>query len=217
MAYGIVMRVWGERACFTRPEMKAERVSYDAMTPSAARGVLEAVYWKPEIRWIVDAITVCNPIRFESIRRNELGNKLPHATIAAAMRDPGKSVETFIEDDRQQRATLLLRDVLYRIEAHFEFTDKARERNEGKHLDIFNRRLRDGACFHRPCLGCREFPAYFAPDDPALQPHPSLFGERVLGWMLHDLDYDRNMEPRFFRAVMMDGRIAVPAFEEALA
>lgn len=217
MPYGVTLLVWGERACFTRPEMKVERVSYDALTPSAARGVLEAIYWKPEIRWEVDAITVINPIRFETVRRNELGHKLPVTSITAAMRDKTKTVETFIEDDRQPRATLLLRDVHYRVEAHFTFTAKAQERNAGKHLDIFNRRLRDGACFHRPYLGCREFPAFFAPDDASIQPDASLAGTQDLGWMLHDLDYSRDLEPRFFRATMVHGRITVPAFEEAVA
>ncbi|GAB7081865.1 type I-C CRISPR-associated protein Cas5c [Megalodesulfovibrio paquesii] len=220
MPYGVTMLVWGERACFTRPEMKAERVSYDTITPSAARGVLEAIYWKPEIRWVVDAVTVLNPIRFETVRRNELGHKLPFTAITAAMRDKTKTVETFIEDDRQPRATLLLRDVRYRVEAHFEFTPKAQERNDGKHLDIFNRRLRDGACFHRPYLGCREFPAFFAPDNPSLQPDPSLTGTQNLGWMLHDLDYSQNTqepEPRFFRATMVNGRIVVPPLKEAVA
>lgn len=217
MPFGVSVLVWGEYACFTRPEMKVERVSYDVITPSAARGLLEAIYWKPEIRWVVDAITVCNPIRFENVRRNELSHKLPATAVSAAMRDNAKPVETFIEDSRQQRATLLLRDVHYRIEAHFEFTPKAKERNEGKHLDIFNRRLRDGACFHRPYLGCREFPAYFGPDDPTLTPHESLGGQRDLGWMLHDVEYEHDLTPRFFRAIMEDGRIQVPPFQEARA
>jgi len=218
MAYGIVVKVWGGYACFTRPEMKVERVSFDVMTPSAARGVVEAVYWKPAIRWVVDRITVLRPIRFENVRRNELGHKLPLANVARAMKDGTSPVETFIEDDRQQRAAMVLRDVAYRIEAHFEPTGKwnAANESEGKHLDCFNRRVQRGACFHRPYLGCREFPAHFGPDD-GEQPHESLLGERDLGWMLHDLDYGQDMEARFFRASMKDGVILVPALEEAQA
>lgn len=219
MAYGVSLKIWGDYACFTRPEMKVERVSYDVMTPSAARGVLEAIHWKPAIRWVVERITVLKPIRFENIRRNELGHKLPLGNVSKAMKDGQSPVETYIEDDRQQRAALLLRDVAYRVEAHFEPTarwDPARD-NDGKHLDIFNRRLAAGQCFHRPYLGCREFPAHFGPDD-GTQPADSLLGTRELGYMLHDLDYrNGRMEPRFFRATMLDGAISVPDFAEAVA
>lgn len=215
MAFGVRCKVWGEYACFTRPEMKVERVSYDIMTPSAARGVLEAIYWKPAIRWVVDRITVLRPIRFENVRRNELAHKLPLSAITKAMKDGVSPVEACIEDDRQQRAAMVLRDVAYVVDAHFEFTGPD-DRNDGKHLDIFNRRLRDGRCFHRPYLGCREFPAHFGPDD-GEQPDESLMAERDLGWMLYDLDYTRDMEPRFFRAVMREGVVDVPAFQEATA
>ena len=221
MAYGVTCKVWGDYACFTRPEMKAERVSYDVMTPSAARGILTAIYWKPAIRWVIDRITVLRPIRFENIRRNELaaqgpsGVKVPKNNVLRAMKDGESPVEVFIEDKRQQRAGLVLRDVAYRIEAHFEFAS-GEDNNEGKHLDIFNRRLAKGQCFHRPYLGCREFAAEFAPDD-GEQPHPELTGERDLGWMLHDIDFDNGMQPHFFRATMRDGVIEVPAFEETRA
>ncbi len=218
MAFGVRLKVWGEYACFTRPEMKVERVSYDVMTPSAARGALEAIYWKPAIRWVVERITALRPIRFENLRRNELGHKLPLAKAAKAMKDGVSPVETFIEDDRQQRAAMVLRDVAYLIEARFERTDKWNPavENEGKHLDIFNRRMARGQCFHRPYLGCREFAAHFGPDD-GERPHDSLCGQRDLGFMLHDLDFGRDMEPRFFRAVMQGGCIEVPPFEEARA
>src|SRR5690554_772775 len=126
MSYGIRLLVWGDRACFTRPEMKAERVSYDVITPSAARGVLEAIHWKPAIRWVIDSIQVLKPIRFESIRRNELGSKLSTSSINKGIKEKSStSVIKYIEDDRQQRATTLLRDVAYVITAHFELTDKA--------------------------------------------------------------------------------------------
>jgi len=218
MSYGVKLKVWGGYACFTRPEMKVERVSYDVMTPSAARGVLEAVYWKPAIRWVVERITVLRPIRFENVRRNELGHKLPLGAVTKAMKDGISPVETFIEEDRQQRAALVLRDVAYLIEARFAPTaywNPAND-NEGKHLDIFNRRAARGQCFHRPYLGCREFAADFGPDD-GERPDPSLAGTRELGFMLHDLDYEKDMQARFFRATMQGGVIAVPAFEEALA
>lgn len=215
MSFGVRCKVWGDYACFTRPEMKVERVSYDIMTPSAARGVLEAIYWKPAIRWVVDCITALRPVRFENVRRNELASKLPFTNITTAMKTGTSPVEIFIEDDRQQRAALILRDVAYMIDAHFEFAGQE-DRNEGKHLDIFNRRVREGKCFHRPYMGCREFPAHFGPDD-GEQPHESLMTERDLGWMLHDIDFANNMEPRFFRAVMRQGVVDVPAFEEAMA
>ena len=160
MTYGITLHVWGDYACFTRPEMKVERVSYDVMTPSAARSVLEAVHWKPAIRWIVDRITVLRPVRFESLRRNEVGHRIPAGAAAAAMKRGRGDLGLVVEDDRQQRAATLLRDVAYLIDAHFELTAKAGpEDNEGKHLDMARRRARVGQCFRRPYLGCRELPA----------------------------------------------------------
>lgn len=215
MAYGVRLLVWGERACFTRPEMKVERVSYDVITPSAARGILEAIHWKPAIRWVVDRIHVLKPIRFESIRRNEVGGKLSAASVGKAIKagraDP---LVTLVDEDRQQRAATVLRDVAYVIEAHFILTDRAgSEDSEGKHLDIFNRRARKGQYFHAPCLGVREFPASFEliePDAPMPDVHVDLQGIRELGWMLHDIDFADEMTPRFFRAVMRDGVIDVP-------
>lgn len=218
MAYGIKLHIWGERALFTRPEMKVERVSYDAITPSAARGILEAIHWKPAIRWVIDSIQVLKPIRFESIRRNEVGGKLSAASVGKAMK-AGRTdgLVSYVEEDRQQRASTVLRDVAYVIGAHFELTDKAgADDNEGKHLDQFNRRARRGQCFHAPCLGTREFPASFAlieDDSVAPVPDPALLGERDLGWMLHDIDFANGMTPRFFRARMVDGLIEVPRFD----
>lgn len=218
---GIQLKVWGEWACFTRPEMKVERVSYDVITPSAARGVVEAIYWKPEIRWVIDRLTVLRPIRFTSLRRNEVGGKASAATARTAMNSGTGSLGILIEDDRQQRAATLLRDVAYLIDAHFEYTAKAgpEDRNDAKHLDQFNRRARKGQCFHRPYLGCREFDAHFAltselPPE-ALTVDAELRGERDLGYMLHDIDYANTREARFFRAVMRDGVIDVPPFESA--
>ncbi|KWV12408.1 type I-C CRISPR-associated protein Cas5c [Xanthomonas translucens] len=219
MSYGIRLHIWGERALFTRPEMKVERVSYDIITPSAARGILEAIHWKPAIRWVVDGIQVLKPIRFESIRRNEVGGKLSAASVSKAIK-AGRTdtLVSYVEEDRQQRAATLLRDVGYVITAHFELTDKAgADDNVGKHLDIFNRRAQRGQCFQAPCLGTREFPASFAlieHDAAVPATDPALAGERDLGWMLHDIDFADGMTPRFFRARMVDGRVEVPAPED---
>ncbi|GGB54127.1 type I-C CRISPR-associated protein Cas5 [Oceanisphaera marina] len=214
MNYGIKLLIWGDRACFTRPEMKAERVSYDVITPSAARGILEAIHWKPAIRWVIDSIKVLKPIRFESIRRNELGAKLPANSITKGIKEKSTAgVIKFIEEDRQQRATTLLRDVAYVITAHFELTDQAgTDDNAGKHLDIFNRRAKRGQYFHMPCMGNREFPAYFelVENDQELDSAPELKGEKDLGWMLHDIDFANDNTPLFYRAIMRDGLIEVP-------
>lgn len=211
---GVRLRVWGEFACFTRPETKVERMSYDVLTPSAARGIVEAIYWKPEIRWIVTQIHVLNPIRFTSLRRNEVASKIPATTAASAMKSGRGRLGLYVEEDRQQRAATILRDVDYVVDARFEI--RGGEDNAGKHLDQFNRRVRDGRCFHRPYLGCREFPSEFAlveegetlPEVP-----PELRGERDLGFLLHDIDFDDGMTPRFFRAVLRDGVIDVPPLD----
>ena len=215
MSYGIRLHVWGENACFTRPEMKVERVSYDVMTPSAARGILEAIHWKHAIVWVIDRIRVLKPIRFESIRRNEVGHKASATNAERAMRS-GRLDGLYLlaEEDRQQRAATVLRDIAYVIEAHFEMTPKAGpDDNPAKHLDTFNRRARRGQCFHQPCLGCREFPASFAliePGEPLPEPDPTLRGERDLGWMLLDIDHANDGVSRFFKPTMREGVIEVP-------
>jgi CRISPR-associated protein Cas5d len=224
MAYAIALRTWGRYACFTRPEMKVERVSYDIMTPSASRGILEAIYWKPAIRWRIQRIHVLAPIRFTNIRRNELASKVPVGTVRQAMKDLITAVEVSIEENRQQRAAMVLVDVDYVIEAVFQVTDKAgksdstgapdlEDRQPGKHLDIFRRRAEAGQCFHQPYFGTREFPVSFALLGKDAIPRSPLNGERDLGWMLHDIDFEDSMEPRFFRAVMRDGVVEVPAIE----
>jgi len=209
MSYGIRLKVWGPYACFTRPEMKVERVSYDVITPSAARGILEAIYWKPSITWVIDRIHVLKPIRFDNIRRNELAGKVPLGTIKRAMNDGISPVETFIEDDRQQRAAMVLRNVSYIIEAHFELTG-TEDRNKAKHKEIFKRRAGKGQCFHNPYLGCREFPARFELIEEI--PPSEIIGDQDLGWMLHDLDFAQDMEAKFFRATMHSGVIDIPPF-----
>ena len=214
MGYGVKLHVWGEYACFTRPEMKVERVSYDAMTPSAARGILEAIHWKPAIRWVIDWIHVLKPIRFENLRRNELGGKIAAGSVRKAMRaGVTTGLRTFIEDDRQQRAATLLRDVAYVIAAHFVLTNAAGASDtEAKHLAMFNRRAARGQCFHRPYLGTREFAANFAlvGDSMPRCDLPSAERNQDLGWMLHDIDYYDDMTPRFFRATLREGVIDVP-------
>ena len=218
MVNRVRLHIWGNYACFTRPEMKVERVSYDVITPSAARGVLAAVHWKPAIRWVVDRIHVLKPIRFESVRRNELGGKISASKVSGAMRR--KSVQdlyTVIEDDRQQRTATVLKDVAYVIEAHAVLTAKAGESdNITKHIEMFKRRAGKGQCFQQPCMGVREFPADFALLDDGEPLPQSLLPEneqnRDLGWMLHDIDFDHGNTPRFFRAEMKQGVIAVPPF-----
>jgi CRISPR-associated protein Cas5d len=200
MSYGVKLKVWGDYALFTRPEMKVERVSYDVMTPSAARGILEAIYWKPAICWIIDRIHVLKPIRFENIRRNELSNKV--SVSAKIMKEGNRPVRQYIEDDRQQRASMVLKNVAYVIEAHFELTGYDTS-DPGKHLAVFERRAKKGQCFHRPYFGCREFPVNFKWCDEI--PDSVLIGEQDLGFMLHDIDYQNEMTPKFFRAVIHNG------------
>lgn len=217
MSYGIRIKTWGERACFTRPEMKVERVSYDVPTPSSVRGVLEAIYWKPSIRWVVSKIIVQNPIKFENIRRNELSGKLAKKNITKAMKDGKSRVETFIEDDRQQRASMVLKNVSYIFEAFFEMTGMESETKDDqtpqKHLEIFTRRAKKGQCFHRAYFGCREFPVNFewADNEEILTPFQ---GERDLGWMLYDMDFKNKKDPKplFYRPKMINGVIDVPHY-----
>lgn len=223
MAFGIRLHVWGQHALFTRPELKVERVSYDVMTPSAARGILEAIHWKPAITWVIDRIHVLEPIRFQSIRRNEVGHKAPAGTIKRAMnRGDLEGVQLLVDEDRQQRASTVLVAPAYVIDAHFVLTPRAGpDDTEGKHLDIFNRRAAKGQCFHQPCLGTREFAAHFAliaPDAamPARNPEAQTadlgFGApRDLGFMLWDIDHAAPGRPSLlFRASLRDGVMEVP-------
>jgi CRISPR-associated protein Cas5d len=221
MAYGVRLKVWGDHACFTRPEMKVERVSYDVMTPSAARGILEAIHWKPAIRWVIDRIHVLKPIRFQSIRRNEVGHKAPAGKIKTAMnRGSLEGLRLLVDEDRQQRASTVLADVAYVIEAHFELTDEGGpDDTEGKHLDMFNRRAARGQCFHQPCLGTREFAARFellSSDAPLPEPEEKSVDlgferPRDLGFMLWDIDHPAKGRPSLlFRARLENGVLTVP-------
>lgn len=202
-----LVEVRGKNACFTRPEMKVERVSYDVMTPSAARGLLEAIYWHPGMRYIIDRIYILNPIRFTNIRRNEVKSvaaKPKLDTILTGVSD--KTLYLNARAEIQQRAAMILTDVRYVIDAHFVMTDQANPSdNEGKFCDILRRRLEKGQCYHQPYLGCREFPAEFEPwrGDTI----PSIDETRDLGFMLYDIDYrDReNLQPMFFHARLNRG------------
>jgi len=204
----VKVEVWGQYACFTRPEMKVERVSYDMMTPSAARGLLEAIYWHPGLRWSIDKIYVLNPIAFTNIRRNEVKSKISARNVSGVMNGGGGPLFISTSDDIQQRAALVLRDVHYVIEAHFEMTDKAAESdNEGKFCDIMKRRLEKGQCYHQPCFGCREFPANFRKWEGGeiITAYPE--DEKDLGFMLFDMNFcdPENITPKFFRAKLDRG------------
>lgn len=208
----VLVEVWGDYACFSRPEMKVERVSYDIMTPSAARGLLEAVYWHPGMKWVVDKIYVCAPIRFTNIRRNEVKDTVSARKVKGAM-ERGDTLYLAAPESIQQRAAMALRDVHYVIEAHFDMTVRATPTdNPGKFQDIMRRRLEKGQCYHQPCFGVREFPAHFRPCR-EIPPCPQeLRGEKDLGWMLLDMDYSNpeDIKPCFFRAVLHDGILDVP-------
>lgn len=220
------IEVWGDYACFTRPEMKVERVSYDVITPSAARAVFEAIFWKPAIQWKVKKIEVLNPIRWISVRRNEVGKLMSD-----------KSKEIFIEEDRQQRAGLFLRDVAYRLYAEMEFIplrnrnrhetpdelkDKEEEsilrstENPGKYNAMFERRAKKGQCFNQPYLGCREFSCNFRLiENPDEEGKRTLEETRDLGFMLYDMDFtdEKDPKPMFFRVQLNNGVIEVPPID----
>ncbi len=207
-----LVEVWGDYACFSRPEMKVERVSYDVITPSAARGLLESIFWHPGLRWVIDRIYVCAPIRFTNVRRNEVKDTVKASSIEKLMKNGG---ESFIAtpESIQQRAAMILRDVHYVIEAHFEMTKNAAPSdNPGKFQDMMRRRLEKGQFYHQPCFGAREFPAHFKPCEEIPACPEELKGRLDLGWMLLDMDYTdpADIQPRFFRAVLENGCLLVP-------
>lgn len=224
------LEVWGDYACFTRPEMKVERVSYDVITPSATRAIFEAVFWKPAFKWNVRKIEVLNPIKWISVRRNEVDKIMSN-----------RADGMFIEDNRQQRAGLLLCDVRYRLYAELEFipirkrnrlhstqthidfatnndqdTSTSEDENPGKYYGIFERRAKKGQCFNTPYLGCREFSCAFKPvENPESEAVQPINETRDLGFMLFDLDYSdlNEIKPAFFRAELKSGVVYVPAWE----
>lgn len=208
MGIGVKVKVWGDFALFSRPEMKVERCTYDVMTPSSARGILEAIYWHPGLRWIIDRIYVNKPIQFTSVRRNEVKSKVSANNALSVYNGGEKPLFMSSKEEIVQRASLLLRDVEYVIEAHFEMTDKANEGdNPGKFKDIMMRRLRKGECYHMPYFGCREFPANFCLCEEEIVTAYETVEEKDLGFMLYDMDYSdpENIQPMFFRAVMKRG------------
>lgn len=214
MSKGIQVEVRGPYALFTRPELKVERVSYDVMTPSAARGLIEAIYWHPGMQWHIDRIHVMNPIAFTNIRRNEVKSKILASNVRSVMMGADKPLAIYTGEDIQQRASTVLTDVHYVIDAHFTLTDKAAPSdNEGKFIDIARRRLARGQCYHQPCFGCREFSAAFQ----AWQggPVPTIDETRELGLMLYDMDYSnpRDIQPTYFRARLERGVLEVAGQE----
>ena len=214
----IRVEVWGDYALFSRPEMKVERVSYDVITPSAARGLLESIYWHPGLSWKIDRIYVCNPIRFTNIRRNEVKDVASGSSVKSVMKSGKGEIYIATSESIQQRAAMVLKDVRYVIEAHFDMTDNAAASdNPGKFQDIMKRRLERGQFYSMPYMGTREFPAHFKPCGAIPECPEELKGTRDLGWMLLDMDYaDRSdIQPRFFRATMTDGAIDVPALDSA--
>ena len=232
------LEVGGDFACFSRPEMKVERVSYDVITPSAARAVFEAILWKPAIRWQVSRIEVLNPIKWINLRRNEVRSVASTRNIESAMRSGAGQLGLYVEDGRQQRAGLFLRDVQYRLHASFELRDPSLHKSNFSHLSkrtvntgetdtddepdqavkfmtMFERRATKGQCVNQPYLGCREFAADFRlveAEEPSREPVPVT---RDLGYMLYDLDYRNPADPtpHFFRAHLVNGVIEVPSWD----
>ncbi len=202
------LEVAGDFACFTRPEMKVERVSYDVITPSAARAIFESILWKPAIRWEIKRIEVLEPIRWITVRRNEVGAVVSARNVQSAMSSGSGDLGLYIEEERQQRAGLFLRDVGYRIHAGFELLPNAGDGNNyGKFMDMFERRADKGQCINQPYLGCREFSASFRLVDGSANESEPIAESRDLGWMLYDMDYSNRISPtpRFFRASLKDG------------
>lgn len=210
MGFGIVIRVRGDYALFTRPEMKVERVSYDVITPSAARGIIEAIYWKPAIRWVIDKIHILNDIQYASFRRNEVSEKVPESGVRQRINGNQEPFFLSAEENRQQRAAMVLKNVDYIIEAHFELIPEktGKDDSEEKHYNMVLRRLRKGQYFSPPCLGTREFNAKVELIENGEIPISTL-GDRDFGWMLYDLDFSNpdDIKPIFFRAEMKNGVI----------
>ena len=209
----IKLRVWGDYACFTRPEMKVERVSYDVMTPSAARNILQAILWKPSFDWEITQIDVVKPVQWFSVRRNEVGAVISANTVQTAMKTNSGRLALYIEEERQQRAGMFLRDVEYVIHARIRLTEHAgSDESVTKFSEIFKRRAFKGQCFSQPYLGCREFAAFFVLLGEGIELPPSISDTQDLGWMLFDLDYSEDeIKPCFFRGLMEDGKLRIPS------
>lgn len=218
MSYGTAIEVWGDYALFSRPELHVERMSYDVITPSAARGLIESIFWHPGMSYVVDKIHVLNPIEFTSVRRNELKSKASVSSLRSYVGGKGELPYINRSDDIQQRASVVLTNVHYVIEAHFDMTPEANESdNPGKFCEMLRRRLTRGQCYAQPYLGTREFPASFRLYEGTMPPVGAYSGtgEHDLGLMLYDMDYSdcESIAPMFFRAVMRDGVIDVAGSE----
>jgi len=208
------LEISGELACFTRPEMKVERVSYDVITPSAARAVFESILWKPAIRWHVRRIEVLRPVRFVNLRRNEVGSKVSVSNVARAMNGADVDLAIYADDpnERAQRASLLLRDVAYRVHADLEVRANRQDPEPPqKYHAMFERRAANGQCVNQPYLGCREFAARVRLVASTVNEPTPIQETRDLGWMLHDLDFANPEDPQpvFFRAQMNAGVIEI--------
>ncbi len=215
----ISLEVWGDYACFSRPEMKVERVSYDVITPSAARGLIEAIMWHPGMRWVIDRIQVCNPIRFTNIRRNEVKDVISAHNVKKVMEKGKGDLYLSTPDSIQQRAAMVLINVRYIINAHFEMTGHISPGdNEGKFQEMTKRRIEKGQFYHQPCFGVREFPAQFRLCEKPPECPDELKCEKDLGWILLDMDYSDpgNIRPMFFRALMRNGVIDVPSCDKGV-
>lgn len=206
----VKVEVWGDYACFSRPEMKVERITYDVITPSAARGLLEAVFWHPGMKWFIDTIYVLSPIQLTNVKRNEVKSKIMASNVKGVMMGGKNELFLSTSSDIQQRSSLVLQNVHYVIEAHFELTDRANKSdNAGKFQDMIRRRLQRGQCFHQPYFGCREFAARFR--EWSGDEIPCIQETRDLGYMLWDLDYSDSNEikPIFFHAKLDHGVLRV--------
>lgn len=206
------LEVKGDFACFTRPEMKAERVSYDVITPSAARSIFEAILWKPAIDWEIERIEVLKPIRWLTIRRNEVASKTSTTSVRAAMHAGSGALGLYADADRQQRGSLILRDVAYRLHARLTQGHRSTGEPLTKYVEVFSRRAARGQCVNQPYLGCREFDCRFEVVDGASPCQAAIEETRDLGMMLYDLDYTAGVYPRpvWFRARMERGVVIVP-------
>jgi CRISPR-associated protein Cas5d len=212
MSYGFRVDVRGDYALFSRAELKVERVSYDCITPSAARGVLEAIFWHPGMQYKIDRIYVLNPIKFDNIRRNEVKAKISAANVLKVAKQGSGELYLATTENIQQRASMVLRDVHYVIDAHFVMTEKANATdNTAKFHEMFQRRLKKGQCYHMPYLGCREFPAEVRPFEGETIQTAYPNEEKDLGFMLYDMDYSNpeDIRPMFFRAVLKNGVLDV--------
>lgn len=217
---GFCLEVSGDFACFTRPEMKVERVSYDVITPSAARSIFDAILWKPAIEWQVTKIEVLNPIRWINLRRNEIKGVISASNVRSAMKAGCGTLGFYVDDgdNRQQRAGLFLRDVSYRIHAEFSLTQAAGAADlTGKYAEMFRRRAKKGQCFNQPYLGCREFSCDFSLVEEGADLKSPIDDTRDLGWMMYDMDYTdlKSPTPLFFRAEIKNGVVLVPSKNSA--